>query len=102
MSKSLLVLSSGSVLKADRVESISKLMTPVAKRLGFELVVVSGGESVAVHHDLAPLIEAINKQTESVCALAESNRALIAMMADDDFDPDGDAPVVRYLDDHIG
>lgn len=102
MSKSLLVLSTEKALSVERLESMDRLLSPVAKRLGFELVIAEGGVSVSVHHDLSPLVDAMNKQSESVRELVDSNRALIAAISDERIECDSNAPVVRYLDDHLG
>jgi hypothetical protein len=102
MSKSLLVVSTDSCLSRVQRDRMADEFGRYAAHLGFELVIADGGMSVSVDRDLSPLIEAINKQTESVCALAESNRALIAMMADDVVEVSGDCGRVTYLDDHLG
>ena len=101
MGKSLLVLSTEKSLSVERLESMDKLLRPVAKRLGFELVIAGDGVSVSVHHDLAPLVDAINQQTRSVCELVESNRALIAVMAEDCDQFSEDNGSAQYLDDVI-
>lgn len=102
MSKCLLVLSTDKTLSVERMESMGRLLSPVAKRLGFELVIAGDGMVVSVHHDLSPLVDAMNKQAESVRELVDSNRALIAAMADERIECDDDATAVTYLDDHLG
>ncbi|MEX1669130.1 hypothetical protein AB4876_09415 [Zhongshania guokunii] len=98
MSKSLLVLSTDTVLSAERVDKLGECLRPAVERMGFGLVIADGGLRVGVHHDLSALLAAINAQTESVRKLVESNQALIAAMAADDEYSD-DPVVVRYLDD---
>lgn len=70
MSKPLLALSFPGSLSPEKREAIMIDLDALAERIGAESVVLEAGASMALHTDLAPVVEAIQAQTEAVRQLA--------------------------------
>ncbi|MFL1404200.1 hypothetical protein ACJO2E_02500 [Marinobacter sp. M1N3S26] len=65
--------------------------------LSYDVLVVEHGLDAQVHSDVAPLVKAIERQTQAIDALAESNMALVDAMTQ--LDEDDGAGATTYLDD---
>ena len=96
--KSLLVGQIEHRLSMAQAVRLREALEPAANRLGLELLFVGAGMKAEVYRDLTPLVEAIEKQTAAITALAESNRALVEAMAEADADDDDDHAPAMYLD----
>lgn len=69
MNKPLIALTFPGHLSHAQRENVEALLAPLAERLGAEPMVLESGATVAVHHDMAPLIAAIEANTMAVDAL---------------------------------
>lgn len=88
-------------LTPERREWLQEQFALVAEQAGFVSVVLEPGVEMSVHHDLSPLVAAMERQTAMVGELVELNQAvLFELLAGDCVDvddPDGLGMPV-YLD----
>ena len=75
MNKSLLVIQANTYLTKEQQDSVFEMVKPVAQLLGAELIVSDATASVAIHQDLAPLVEAVQQQTRKVQELIDLQAA---------------------------
>lgn len=84
MSKSLLVLSVNKVVPADVLDKLRDHVQSFAKSIGCDGFVSPAGCEVSVHHDLEPVVKAMQENTAAVRQLAEACAMLIDAMAEAD------------------
>lgn len=81
--KSLLVIQWATAMTQEVQAKIYEAVKPTAEALGVQLMITDSECSVQMHHDNAPLVAAIQAQTEVIGQLAASNFALVQAMAQD-------------------
>lgn len=80
-------------------DALERVLSEVADKVGMIGLVVDGGFDCVVHHDLSPLIEALNQQTAAVHELTRTNQQMIAaLLSDDVIDSDDGAEPINYMD----
>lgn len=82
-------------------ESMARLREHAANltaELDCQVLMVERGIDAEEHSDIAPLVKAIHEQTKAINALAESNMALVEMMADVDQVDDEEREPATYMD----
>lgn len=91
--ESLLVLSTSRAITLEAKERLVEAITPLARALGCEPLVLTDGLEVGIHADLRPLLESMLAEQQKTNGLL---LALVEALADEGQDPD--APPARYLD----
>lgn len=89
MSKSLLVVSVEGPVRGDVLDKLRDYVQPFAESIGCDYFVSPSGCEVSVHHDLEPVVKAMQENTAAVRQLAEACAMLIDAMAEADDDEEG-------------
>ena len=97
MKGDLLVVTSARQLTPDQRERMTVSLTPMAERLGVQLLVLDEGATAQLQPCIAGLLEEQRKQTAILQQLADQQRLLIQALAEDEAE-DPDAQPLRYMD----
>lgn len=93
--KPLLVLQYPYVLKKETLEKVEEMGRSLEKAIGAEVLILQDGVTSHYHHDLTPLIEALDRYTAATHRQSQLTAALLETLLteEDRQDPD-DEPMI--------
>ena len=98
LKESEIVLKPQQRVSQESMARIRKLAANLTAELDCQVLMVERGIDAEEHSDIAPLVQAIHEQTMAINALAESNMALVEMMAEVDQVDDEEREPATYMD----
>lgn len=93
----LLVVTSARQLTVEQREKMAASLTPMAERLGVQLLVLDGGATAQLQPGVAGLLEEQREQTAILRQIAEQQLLLIQAMGEDVAE-DPDTQPITYMD----
>jgi hypothetical protein len=97
MKGDLLVVTSAHHLTPEQREKMAVSLTPMAERLGVQLLVLDGGVTAQLQPGIAGLLEEQRKQTAILQQIAGQQLQLIQALGEDEPE-EPDAQPLRYMD----